>query len=149
MDTAGLNRYATQQITLSDGTIIPKGANIAVSAHTMMEDGVIYDNATTYDGLRFYNMRQEPGSEHRHQLVTTTPEHFAFGLGKHACPGRFFAANESKILLLHLVMKYDWKLQSGGRPKNYENGFELITDPTVEMLFRTREPEINLAFLGE
>lgn len=93
--------------------------------------------------------RQEPGNEHKHQFVTTTTEHFVFGHGVHACPGRFFAAMETKILLLHLVMKYDFKLQSEGRPKNFECGFESITDPTIELLFRSRQPEVDLSFFGE
>lgn len=146
---ASMNRLALQEIHLSDGTIIPKGATIAVSAH-INEDETIYPNAHTYDGYRFYKKRQEPGNEHRFQLVTTTRESFGFGHGVHACPGRFFAANESKILLVHLLLKYDWKFKEDrGRPKNFENGTESITDPTIELLFRSRVPEVDLAVLGE
>lgn len=144
-----MNRLATEEIPLSDGTVIPKGATIVVSAH-INEDISIYPNAYTYDGYRFYKKRQEAGNEHRFQLVTTTRESFGFGHGVHACPGRFFAANESKILLIHLLLKYDWKFtEDRERPKNFENGTESITDPTVELLFRARDPEINLALLGE
>lgn len=30
-----------------------------------------------------------------------------FGFGKHACPGRFFALNEMKIFVAHMVLNYD------------------------------------------
>ncbi|KAJ5779084.1 hypothetical protein N7457_006804 [Penicillium paradoxum] len=143
-----MNRLTLKEIVLSDGTVIPKGANILVSTNTLENDS-IYPSASTYDGYRFYNKRQQPGNEHRHQFVTTTTEHFVFGHGVHACPGRFFAANESKIMLLHLLLKYDWKLQSGERPQNIENGVESIPDPRVQLLFRSREPEVDLSFLGE
>ena len=33
--------------------------------------------------------------------------------GKHACPGRFFAANEIKILLVYALMNYDIKIPDG------------------------------------
>ncbi|KAJ5504731.1 hypothetical protein N7463_007605 [Penicillium fimorum] len=148
LSLASMNRVALEQIVLSDGTVIPKGASMFVSTKTLEDDNV-YPNAATYDGYRFYNKRQQPGNEHKHQFVATSPEHFVFGHGIHACPGRFFAANETKILLLHLLLKYDWKLESGGRPANIENGFESITDPRVLLLFRSRESEVDLAFLGE
>ena len=143
-----MNRLALKQIVLSDGTVIPKGANMFVSMK-ILEDDTIYPNAATFDGYRFYNKRKQPGNEHKHQFVATTSEHFVFGHGVHACPGRFFAASETKILLLHLLLKYDWKLQSGGRPPNIENGVESITDPRVQILFRSRKSEVDLGFLGE
>ncbi|OQE43665.1 hypothetical protein PENCOP_c003G09001 [Penicillium coprophilum] len=143
-----MNRLALEQVVLSDGTVIPKGANMFISTK-ILEDESVYPNAATYDGYRFYNKRQQPGNEHKHQFVTTSTEHFVFGHGIHACPGRFFAANETKILLLHLLLKYDWKLESGGRPPNIENGLESITDPRVQLLCRSRESEVDLVFLGE
>ena len=33
--------------------------------------------------------------------------------GKHACPGRFFAVNESKVLLVYTLTHYDVKLPEG------------------------------------
>ncbi|KAJ5598221.1 hypothetical protein N7537_008305 [Penicillium hordei] len=148
LSLTSMNRLALKQIVLSDGTVVPKGANMFVSMK-ILEDDTIYPNAATYDGYRFCNKRKQPGNEHKHQFVATTSEHFVFGHGVHACPGRFFAANETKIMLLHLLLKYDWKLQSGGRPPNIENGVESITDPRVQILFRSRKSEVDLDFLGE
>ncbi|KAJ5545289.1 hypothetical protein N7461_007593 [Penicillium sp. DV-2018c] len=143
-----ISRLAHRQVVLSDGTVIPKGANISISTKTL-EDDSIYPNAATYDGYRFFRKRQQPGNEHKHQFVTTTADHYVFGHGIHACPGRFFAANETKIMLLHLLLKYDFKFESDGRPQNIENGTESITDPRVQMSFRSRESEVDLSFLGE
>ncbi|KAF9888074.1 hypothetical protein FE257_009339 [Aspergillus nanangensis] len=146
---AFMNRLAMQDIILSDGTRIPKGATLVVSAHNMQDES-LYPNATTYDGFRFYNKRQEAGNEHRFQFVTTSPDHLGFGHGMHACPGRFFASNEVKILLAHLLMKYDWKFAEGSaRPPNFMHGTENICNPTVQLLYKARQPEIDLAAFGE
>jgi cytochrome P450 len=36
-----------------------------------------------------------------------------FGFGRHACPGRFFAANEIKMIIANFVLAYDMKLPDG------------------------------------
>ncbi|KAF3062287.1 Ent-kaurene oxidase [Daldinia childiae] len=62
-----------------------------------------------------------------------------FGLGKHACPGRFFAGCEIKMVLAYLLLNYDMKLRDGeGRPA--PNMFMMTKSPsmTAEVLFRRR-----------
>ncbi|KAF7594216.1 hypothetical protein BBP40_009920 [Aspergillus hancockii] len=146
---AALNRITSKEVVLSDGTYIPKGANLVVSSH-ILQDETIYPNAHVYDGFRFYNKRQRPGNEHRYQFVTTSAEHYAFGHGMHACPGRFFAAIEIKILLVHLLMKFDWKFADCvERPKSILHGTEIICDHTVKLLYKSRQPEVDLSALGE
>ncbi|KAB8255566.1 cytochrome P450 [Aspergillus pseudonomiae] len=146
---AFFNRVATESFVLSDGTYIPKGANVTMSGHTM-EDETVYPNAKVYDGFRFYNKRQVPGNEHRYQFVTTSPEHLGFGHGMHACPGRFFANNEIKILLVHLLMKYDWRFADHvDRPQSILHGTEIMSNPTVKLLYKSRQPEIDLSALEE
>ncbi|PYH45116.1 cytochrome P450 [Aspergillus saccharolyticus JOP 1030-1] len=142
-----LNRVAMKEVSLSDGTRIPKGANLLVSTHNLQDES-IYSSPGVYDGLRFYRWRQSPGNEHRFQFVTTSADHYAFGHGMHACPGRFFAANEIKILLVHLLLRYDWMFEDRTvRPPNFMHGMESICDPTVRMLFKSREPELDLSKL--
>lgn len=41
--------------------------------------------------------------------MTTSDEHFAFGHGRHACPGRFFVACELKLIMAHLLRNYDMR----------------------------------------
>ncbi|KAI0854403.1 ent-kaurene oxidase [Daldinia vernicosa] len=62
-----------------------------------------------------------------------------FGLGKHACPGRFFASCEIKMVLAYLLLHYDIKLRDGeSRPA--PNMFMMTKSPsmTAEVLFRRR-----------
>ena len=148
-DVASMHRHALDDIPLSDGNVIPKGASVIVSGHVMRENSV-YPDPRVYNGYRFYQKRQEPGNENKHQLVMTSTEHFGFGHGVHACPGRFFASNEIKTLLVHLLMKYDFKFPDGkDRPRNMELGTEIVCDQTAKVLVRAREPEVDVAGFGE
>lgn len=68
-----------------------------------------------------------------------------FGHGTHACPGRFFAANEVKIALIFTLLNYDWKLPEGVKPQISEFGVALNTDVTVQILIRKREDDFDLS----
>ncbi|KAL2286223.1 hypothetical protein FJTKL_07028 [Diaporthe vaccinii] len=57
-----------------------------------------------------------------------------FGHGAHACPGRFFAANEVKIALAHLLMKYDWRLPEGHDPQDINVGSGVVVNPELRLL---------------
>ncbi|PSN58629.1 cytochrome P450 monooxygenase [Corynespora cassiicola Philippines] len=134
-------RIAGKKVPLSDGTVIPKGARIMV-AHDRMRDPRIYKQPDHWVGDRFYQMRLTTGGETKGQLVTTSTDHTGFGHGLHACPGRFFAANESKVALCFLLMKYDWKMVGDSRPKDMFFGTELVANPEGRVLFKRRHDEI-------
>ncbi|KAL6406725.1 p450 monooxygenase [Ilyonectria robusta] len=68
-----------------------------------------------------------------------------FGHGMHSCPGRFFASNEAKVALCHLLMKYDFKLAPGEKPKVSQFGFTFEADAAVKVLIRRRKEEIELS----
>lgn len=137
-------RTATGDIRLPDGLHIPKGTRLGVSSHAAWDPNV-FPNADKFDAFRFLRLREQPGSENLWQLTTTRPEQIAFGHGKHACPGRFLAANEIKIALCHLLLKYDWKLSpSTTVPKAVSSGIMLDSDPTVKIKVRSRLAEVEL-----
>ncbi|WYZ41447.1 hypothetical protein EsH8_V_000342 [Colletotrichum jinshuiense] len=139
-DIAAMSRLADQTIKLSDGSVIPKGAFTMVSLEKM-HDETIFTQPDKFIGSRFFEMRQNPGQENKWHFVTTSPEHLAFGHGKHACPGRFFAANEVKIALCHLLLKYDWKFTQEGRKKDRVYGQMMDADPTATVLIKRRKHE--------
>ncbi|WYZ44784.1 hypothetical protein EsH8_VIII_000100 [Colletotrichum jinshuiense] len=110
--SAIISRVATRAVTLPDGLQLQKGER-CVGDLGRMHDPDIYPNPETFDGYRFFRMRGDPSLDSQAHIVSTSPAHLGFGHGKHACPGRFFAANELKVALAHLIMKYDWKLLPG------------------------------------
>ncbi|RYO79388.1 hypothetical protein DL766_000126 [Monosporascus sp. MC13-8B] len=95
---------------------------------------------TAFDGYRFLKMIDNPQKEKTRHFVSTSPDHMGFGHGKHACPGRFFAAHEVKIILCHVLMKYDFKLvKPDSRPTVLEMGWALIAEPGVQLMVKRRE----------
>ncbi|KAH3358247.1 Dihydroorotase [Aspergillus fumigatus] len=139
-----MGRIAQSDMHLSDGLRIPRGTTLMVSAHAMWEPE-IYPDPRRYDGYRFYKLRQVPGQEGQHQLVSATEKHMGFGYGKHACPGRFFAAAEIKVALCHILLKYDLEHRGGGPPPRVWNqGIHLFPDPTARIRVRRRKEEISL-----
>ncbi len=76
---ASMRQFALGKVELPDGTIIPKNSFLVVSGHGMW-DSVVYQSSGTWDGYRFYRMRETPGQENLAQLVNTGLNRLGFGL---------------------------------------------------------------------
>jgi cytochrome P450 len=61
-----------------------------------------------------------------------------FGYGRHACPGRFFAANEIKLILARMILDFDMKMPDGvtERFENIKIAGNVIPDTKKEVLFK-------------
>ncbi|TBU30176.1 cytochrome P450 [Dichomitus squalens] len=135
-----LARKAMKDVTLHDGTFLPKGTFIVADQCTVHNDDNNYEHADQFDPFRFARMREVPGEDLKHQLVTTSREYLPFGHGKHACPGRFFASMELKAVMSYLLVNYDIALDGSLRPENQYFGIDISPDPSGRVLFRRREP---------
>ncbi|GAW14286.1 hypothetical protein ANO14919_114290 [Xylariales sp. No.14919] len=135
---SAMRRAVEADTVLPDGTRVKKGSRIHIDTHRMV-DPEVYRNPEEWQYDRFSEMRSQPGKEHLGQLVTTSVDHFGFGHGSHACPGRFFAANELKIALCHLLMKYDWELAPGTPLDIFRFGFTQRANTATKVRCRRRE----------
>ncbi|RFU31892.1 hypothetical protein B7463_g4405, partial [Scytalidium lignicola] len=127
--THGVDRLVLPKdgITLESGMHIPQGATVGTMVWPVHHDEAYYPRASTYDPFRFSRDRERaatgcPGKGDESTstnssttstkglgvTIATTNDHFlTFSHGKHACPGRFFAAAELKLMLAYIVTHYD------------------------------------------
>ncbi|KAL6155894.1 hypothetical protein ACJQWK_05289 [Exserohilum turcicum] len=143
-----MRRLAKEDITLPEGIVIKKGQFLAVDGIEAWK-AKNYPEPLKFDMYRFYRLRQDPSTASKAHLVSTSPEHLGFGHGDQACPGRFFAANEMKIALCHLFLKYDWELTPGANLEPYHVYGDVFTlDPNNVIRFRRRKEEVDLEGLA-
>lgn len=74
LGTVSMQRLATENVTLSDGTFIPRNHGVTVSALEMWNPK-IHQEPQTWDAYRFYRMRDDPARKHEAQLVSTSANH--------------------------------------------------------------------------
>ena len=135
----GFTRKVMTDLKMNDGTVFPKGITVTTPLSCLSTDPEIYECPEKFDGLRFYKLRQEPGNEHKYQFVTTDKVMLNWGHGNHACPGRFFADVEIKIVMIYLIRNYDIKLPEGEcQPANVWIDGAIGRDPSKQILFRSR-----------
>jgi cytochrome P450 len=78
-------RKAVQDVTLIDGSVIPKGTYVCPATQAMHTDEEFYESATTFNPFRFAEMRT--GDENdavRYQFPSTGVDYMSFGHGRNA-----------------------------------------------------------------
>lgn len=143
VECATMRSTALRDITLSNGLFIPKGELAAVAADRMNNPDV-WENPENYDPYRFMRMREDPDKAFTAQLENTNGDHIGFGWNPRACPGRFFASKEIKILLAHILIQYDVKPVPGDDDKYYRHAFSVRMHPTTKLMVRRRNEDIPL-----
>lgn len=101
---------------------VPQGTVIAVPMDPIHKDETIYPEARRFNPLRFTqpdanrdifdhfnpgNDGDAPAPRKASSTATLDNAFLGFGFGKFACPGRFFALNELKLFVAHMVLNYD------------------------------------------
>ncbi|KAH9992086.1 cytochrome P450 [Russula vinacea] len=134
-------RLAMRPFTFSNGVTVPAGTIVTLPASAIHTDERIYPNPDKFDGFRFAKLRESERDTvaGRHQTVSTSSEHLAFGIGRHICPGRFFAAIEVKAMFAYIVTTYDIEVEGGkGVPPDFSIA-GLNFPRKVNVMFRARQ----------
>ncbi|KAI1078786.1 cytochrome P450 [Whalleya microplaca] len=144
-------RWTAKPVTLSDGTRLPAGYMIETPHAVAMQDPNLFSNPEQWDAHRFLDLRNGTSKDllgyrnkEQYQFVTVTKDFMHFGYGRHACPGRFFAAHVIKIILADILLKYDMKMPDGvtERYPNLVMGLDSLPDPTKEIVFKKIENSV-------
>ncbi|USP74760.1 hypothetical protein yc1106_02034 [Curvularia clavata] len=142
-----MRRIATKDVHLPEENItIRKGQYVMVDGARESQPN-LFENPEKFDIYRWVRLRETPEFANKAHFVSTSPEHLDFGHGMHSCPGRFFAANETKIALCFLLLKYDWELAPGTTLEPTKFGINYMLNPKSTLRYRKREAEIDLEAL--
>ncbi|KAI1437059.1 cytochrome P450 [Xylaria sp. CBS 124048] len=136
---ATFQRKAMIPIDLSNGFHIPAGTIVQCNTNILDEAPSSWGDPNAFDGFRFFKMRQSRAEDaNKFQFASTSYDSMQFGFGNDACPGRFFASNQIKIILAYILSHYDIKFDDDvvGRPKNIMFEVNVLADPTAKVLFR-------------
>ncbi|KAF4448434.1 ent-kaurene oxidase [Fusarium austroafricanum] len=139
-----LTRLATADVVLPTGDVLPKGSRSLCTGELKYSSSQ-FEDPGRFDPHRYLAWRGTD-RDHLSHLVSTSPAMLGFGYGLHACPGRFFASNEIKIMLCHILMKYDWKIAPETQSTEpLAQGLRLVANMFAKVEFRRRDkPEIDL-----
>ncbi|PPQ69454.1 hypothetical protein CVT26_002864 [Gymnopilus dilepis] len=127
------SRKIFKDFTLSNGITLPAGTFVSFPTCAIQLDERHYRNPHEFQGFRFVETAAEERSDMTNQFVSLSPEFLAFGIGRHACPGRFFASYTLKVALAHVLLNFDVKFldsNSSGRPTKF--WFQAIAYPDAK-----------------
>ncbi|EUC35658.1 hypothetical protein COCCADRAFT_24469 [Bipolaris zeicola 26-R-13] len=140
-DLSVFSRSVLKPITLSNGQQIPTGVSVKVPSFQVLPSWDPNTDTDEFDGFRYYKQRiqaSRPAEQARAQFVSSHEESLAWGYGRHACPGRFFAASEIKMLLIKFIMDYDISMPDGRKERYAQVGIGSFCSPdtTKALVFK-------------
>uniref|UniRef100_L2F9R0 Cytochrome p450 n=1 Tax=Colletotrichum fructicola (strain Nara gc5) TaxID=1213859 RepID=L2F9R0_COLFN len=133
-------RVVTVDYTLPDGLMIPANTTIGVPAHAISMDPEIFPEPQTFKGFRFDETASNERGKSSVAFAAAHPASMAFGYGRHACPGRFFASAEIKAIMVYLLRNYDFKFpeSQAERPSSLIFETQNLPNPAGRIMFKKR-----------
>ncbi|PPQ78334.1 hypothetical protein CVT26_007700 [Gymnopilus dilepis] len=123
------NRRIVRDFTLSNGITIPAGTYLTFANHPTHNDAQRYhDHPTEFQAFRFVKQtdEQEGLKGEQSSMVSLSHDFLAWGFGKHACPGRFFASHNLKLALAHILLDYDIEFANNAKPRAQHIWFQAV-----------------------
>ncbi|KAK0484465.1 cytochrome P450 [Armillaria novae-zelandiae] len=136
MGVFGMHRTTRKDFVFSDGTVVPTGVQMVVASMSTHTDSENYEDPLEFKPWRFSEKRKQEGEGIRHHMATPSLDFVFFGHGRPACPGRFFAVNELKVLMSHVLLNFDVKLDKFPTPVWFSDN--QMPNQSSKVLFRKR-----------
>ncbi|KAL8816771.1 MAG: hypothetical protein Q9191_008269 [Dirinaria sp. TL-2023a] len=127
-------RKVMSHYTAPDGLVVPTGNWIAVPQLPWMRDPKIWPGGDTFNGFRFVHGDGCSATRFTHPSL----EFPFWGSIRHACPARFYVSVIVKIVLAHLLVEYEFKLENSHATPFFSFGITRLPNPFMIMLVRKR-----------
>jgi cytochrome P450 len=116
-----MRRAATEPFTFADGTKLDVGDWACTPVRAIMQSAEYYPSPLEFNGFRFarpedlasvndqgqtFNFAQPTPSK----LVDVEQAWHVWGVGRMACPGRYYAVAVMKAIMGQIIMNYDCRL---------------------------------------
>ncbi|KAJ6578774.1 cytochrome P450 [Mycena vulgaris] len=136
----GSSRVTLREAMITDGTVLPAGSVVAFAPKPLHHNPRVYNDPYTFDAFRFAKQRTGENDAKR-SFTALSNDYIVFGLGSHACPGRFFAALMIKVIVAELLLNYDLAFPEGAShtPKPFAFNIFTVPNPTAKLVFTKRK----------
>ena len=139
------SRFMVRDHTLSNGVTLQKGQMICVSSCSRQRDPAVFPEPDSYNALRAYNENLKNHVNKPFKSVDS--DGLRWGAGRWACPGRFLASLEAKIILVKLISKFDFKLRDGhARPPSITAHEFIFANERAQLIIRRRPDTLEVAY---
>ncbi|CAG8582110.1 6033_t:CDS:10 [Ambispora leptoticha] len=106
-------KVVVDRFIFSNGYQIPKGRQVQIYAKSIRLDESLHGTPLEFTGFRYVGKKSSS--------TKITRDIYHFGLGRHACPGRFFAVDVMKVVVSGILARYHVTTESGVRPRPVMN----------------------------
>ncbi|KAF2864692.1 cytochrome P450 [Massariosphaeria phaeospora] len=132
------NRYLSAPVQLSNGITLPAKTYISMAHYPQQRDPEFYPAPLDFDGMRFFHLRQKEGKGDKYQFASISSTEPWWGVGKFACPGRFWASAQIKLLLMAILLEFDLGFPDGQleKPERVVAGAGLKTSVTQHIVLK-------------
>ncbi|KAJ7092456.1 cytochrome P450 [Mycena belliarum] len=139
----GSSRVTLREAVITNGTVLPEGSVVAFAPKPLHHNAQTYPDPYTFDPFRFSKLRTGENATRDVQQSFThlSNDYIVFGLGKHGCPGRFFAALMIKVIVSELLLNYDIAFPEGASrsPKPFAFNIFTVPNPSATLVFTRRK----------
>ncbi|KAI0183417.1 cytochrome P450 [Xylaria flabelliformis] len=119
VESMSVRRAATQPFMFSDGTKLAIGDWACTPVRAIMQSEKYYPQPLEFNGFRFVKPHDlSRVSDRKFAILQPKPSKLVdvnltwhvWGIGRMACPGRYYATAVMKVIISQLIMHYDTKL---------------------------------------
>ncbi|KAF3000341.1 hypothetical protein E8E14_002268 [Neopestalotiopsis sp. 37M] len=145
VESQSMRRCALQPFSLSDGTKVAVGEWACTPVRAIMQSPEFYPSPMQFHGFRFapkaetpvvsndnLNFRQPSPSK----LTDIREDWHVWGVGRMACPGRFYATAIMKMIIGQIVLDYDCELQEPEAPRWFTWRSSMLPKASTMVVFK-------------
>ncbi|KAI1172625.1 cytochrome P450 [Nemania sp. FL0916] len=121
VESMSVRRAATRPFQFSDGTKLEVGDWACTPVRAIMQSEKYYPSPLQMNGFRFArpnDLAAVSNSTHPFQFIQPEPSKLVdvsqawhvWGIGRMACPGRYYASAVMKVIVSQIIMNYDCEL---------------------------------------
>lgn len=146
-DAISCRRKALRDYIFQDGSRVKRGDWVCVPQRAMMHDKCRYSDSHQFEGFRFARANRclragkttsEVPDKSPANLTTVNLDWPIWGLGKTACPGRFYASLVLKLIVLQILDEWECTIPEMRSPRSMVWRTSVVPRDDTVVMFRRR-----------